>query len=204
MDKVNSLEENWPDTDDFEAYKSRSGLVLGFHGTNEKIAKKVVLRKGGLRLSKNEYDWLGSGIYFWENDPKRAWEWADGHCKENERPAVVGAVLDLGYCLDLSTREACEGLSVAYNLFVEDKSNQELRIPKNSGGEDKLRRELDCAVVNFLHEMRKRRELKEYNSVRCHFQEDRAIYPGSGFRLKTHTQIAVRDSSCIKGYFLPV
>jgi hypothetical protein len=44
----------------------------------------------------NEYDWLGNGIYFWEHSPERARRWAgaDG--------IVIGAVIQLGNCLDLT------------------------------------------------------------------------------------------------------
>lgn len=29
-----------------------------------------------MRSSDNDYDWLGPGIYFWENNPKRAIDYA--------------------------------------------------------------------------------------------------------------------------------
>ncbi len=46
-------------------------------------------------------EWLGHGIYFWENDPQRALEWAqDGSSKSKiKQPSVVGAVWNLELCL---------------------------------------------------------------------------------------------------------
>jgi hypothetical protein len=37
---------------------------------------KVIAGKENLLASTNDYDWLGSGIYFWENNEERAMEWA--------------------------------------------------------------------------------------------------------------------------------
>ena len=53
------------------------------------------------------YNWLGNGIYFWENNLLRAKEWATRRYGEDS--AVVGAVIDLGLCLNL-TDSASEGI----------------------------------------------------------------------------------------------
>jgi len=76
----------------------------------------VVNCQDELKPSHNKYEWLGFGIYFWENDVSRALEWAQ-HIKENphiyhqqiKEPAVIGAIIDLGYCLDLIARNIREG-----------------------------------------------------------------------------------------------
>ena len=88
-------------------YSTRSGLILGFHGCDESVAHTVLNGHSFLKTSSNNYDWLGNGIYFWENSPSRAYEYADYLRKHPKRslgiitkPAVVGAVIDLGICLD--------------------------------------------------------------------------------------------------------
>ncbi len=86
-------------------YTSRTGLILGFHGTDESIVNSVLKGKTELEPSYNNYDWLGHGIYFWDNSPSRALEWANELSRRKDskikKPAVIGAVIDLGYCLDL-------------------------------------------------------------------------------------------------------
>jgi len=52
-------------------YSKRSNLVLGFHGCDEKIAKYIISGETKMMQSSNDYDWLGSGFYFWENNPKK-------------------------------------------------------------------------------------------------------------------------------------
>jgi hypothetical protein len=49
-------------------YSTRPGLVLGFHGCDEQVARKVLTGEELLKSSANNYDWLGHGIYFYEGD----------------------------------------------------------------------------------------------------------------------------------------
>lgn len=53
-------------------YTSRTGLVLGFHGTDKTIVHNVLNGKNDLKSKNNSYDWVGHGIYFWDNSPSRA------------------------------------------------------------------------------------------------------------------------------------
>ena len=43
-------------------------LVFGFHGCDELLANQIINNSiKEIGKSNNKYDWLGSGIYFWEN-----------------------------------------------------------------------------------------------------------------------------------------
>ncbi len=54
----------------YTLYQRLPGLVLGFHGCDAQVGEDLLAgRHTHLRESKNKYDWLGNGIYFWENDP---------------------------------------------------------------------------------------------------------------------------------------
>lgn len=58
-------------------YSKRSGLILGFHGCDEEVRNSIVSnKKSSLSPSENDYDWLGHGIYFWENNYVRALKYA--------------------------------------------------------------------------------------------------------------------------------
>lgn len=59
-------------------YQPIPGLVLGFHGCDEKVGESILKTPGAhIHPSDNAWDWLGAGIYFWENDPVRAYEFAE-------------------------------------------------------------------------------------------------------------------------------
>lgn len=183
-------------------YQTLPNLVLGFHGCNRETYEKVLYKHEELNSSTNDYDWLGNGIYFWENSYERALEWAQTH-KANENPSVIGAIIDLGLCLNLSDYGCTQALSIAYDLLKYDSDNAETELPKNSGKNDRPLRRLDCAVIERFHKMNKDLNRPGYDSVRGIFVEGKAIYPDSGILEKTHIQICVRNPNCIKGYFAP-
>lgn len=194
-------------------YSSPRGLVLGFHGCDVSVLEAVLSGSEMLRESKNTYDWLGHGIYFWENSPSRAHAFAHELSSRSKKssnpirqPAVIGAVIDLGLCLDLFDYENLESLKESYEILVASKSNPMLELPENRksfGSEDLLLRDLDCAVVETLHSYRQMTNLRPFDSVRGAFQEGKELYPNAGFREKDHIQICVRNPNCIKGFFIP-
>ena len=51
-----------------------AALVLGYHGCDREVGERILGGGGHLQPSENDYDWLGSGIYFWEDNPRRALE----------------------------------------------------------------------------------------------------------------------------------
>lgn len=194
-------------------YTTRSGLILGFHGCDIKVANEVATNNKNLRESDNSYDWLGHGIYFWENSPDRAFEFAT-FLKNNpskaktpiKNPAVIGAVLELGFCFDLLDYGMLQILKSGYNVFksILEKTGRELPINKSVGNsEDLLLRDLDCAVFETIHKIRKEENDPVYDSIRGVFWEGEELYPNAGFREKDHIQICIRNPNCIKGYFLP-
>jgi hypothetical protein len=81
-----------------------------------------------------------------------------------------------------------------------------LPMPKNKNAAndaDWLIRDLDCAVINQIHIVNGQLNQRPFDSVRGIFTEGKPIYPGAGFRGKTHVQLCIRSTACIKGYFAP-
>jgi hypothetical protein len=190
-------------------YTSRTGLILGFHGTDESIVNDVLNGKGDLKKRDNVYDWLGHGIYFWDNSPSRAMDWAIELSKRKgskiTKTAVIGAILDLGYCLDLLDYKNLELVKFGYSMLESTLSASKIPMPQNKGNDaDLTLRELDCAAIQSLHSSITDDNEKEFDSVRGVFWEGKRLYPNAGFREKNHIQICVRNIECIKGYFLPL
>lgn len=188
-------------------------MILAFHGCDQSVADKVLNGQADLIQSENGYDWLGHGIYFWENSPSRALEFAEflkslgpkaGSLHQITKPAILGAVLNLGFCLDLIEFENLQLLKSGYELLKE--SHKSSKFPQNrTVGESKelLFRDLDCAVIQSLHEVGKKKKLQPFDSVRGVFWEGQELYPNAGFKEKNHIQICVRNPNCIKGFFIP-
>jgi hypothetical protein len=135
-------------------YASPPGLVLGFHGCATDTYNAVLKDSAPLAPSTNSYDWLGSGIYFWENSFSRAIDWATARHPDN--PAVIGAVIDPGHCLNLTDFQNSGYIRDAYDALARAVSKTDLPMPTNRNIRDNtdwLLRDLDCAVVNQVHKM---------------------------------------------------
>lgn len=202
-------------------------MILGFHGTDKRVVEKVLKGEILLEQSENSYDWLGHGIYFWENNPTRALEFAkelQNHPRKKQaikEPAVIGAVLNLGHCLDLLDSANLQILKSAYNILYKAYNKEvynKRKLPENRGegqSKDLLQRELDCAVIQTIHDVYDEHEVQaiynagtdtdkvHFDSVRGVFWEGEELYPNAGFREKDHIQICIRNPNCIKGFFLP-
>lgn len=184
-------------------------VVLGYHGCNtpESIEFAKQLFDGTASPSDwipstNEYDWLGQGVYFWEHGPQRAKKWAGEH------GTVVGAVIQLGRCLDLTDIRDTQLLNSAYESVSTLYNQEGWKLPKNEGRDLKLRK-LDCLVINqYMDDLDREfvggsdRQFR-YQTVRCPFEEGDEVFPGSMLRTQTHIQISVRDLICILGVFRP-
>lgn len=193
-----------------QMYRNKSNLVFGFHGCDASVCDGLVLGAiTKLKYSENNYDWLGKGMYFWENDYDRALEWAkklqENAQNENQKvskPAVLGAVIRLGHCLDFLEQDNLRKLQEHYRQIEQDFAERDVRLPSNKGGKDLYRRELDCFLINsFVAKQLEIDPNNAYDTVRGVFFEGNELYPNAGFREKDHIQIAVINPNCIKAFF---
>ena len=180
--------------------------ALGYHGCDAEVARRVAAGDDALAPSTNDYDWLGHGQYFREDSPQRALQWAEQEARRRparvQRPAVLGAVIDLGNCLNLIDAEHLAAVEAAHRRFREALRQTGITPPANQGRDFRLRR-LDCAVFEALHQFTEDDGLPPFDTVRAFFVEGEALYPGAGLRRLDHIQICVRRPEQIRGYFLP-
>lgn len=202
-------------------YDIKPNLIIGFHGCDESVCNALLTNPDNIKISKNPYDWLGYGMYFWENNYERAMQWAIDKQKRGaiKKPAVIGALIQPGNCCDFLNAKYIQMLSVAYKMMVEEYGILGIQLPKNRDllsdkHKDMILRELDCLAIEFMHErvlLDMQSEIKEkgysnkdiFDSTRGAFLEGGPIYEGAGIYEKTHIQICIRNLNCIKGFFLP-
>lgn len=192
-------------------YSADPGLIIGFHGCDEDVRDKVVTGKIPLKPSRNEWDWLGEGRYFWQNNYRRAWDYANNPPPgvKIKNPSVLGAVFNLGHCLDLVDKQGIDLVKYSHETLWRSAEVEGKILPRNTNSKevshsnDKIIRRLDCAVINNIHrEMEKICE-PPFDTVRSVFFEGDPIYEGAGFLDKTHVQICIRNPNMIKGFFIP-
>ena len=187
-------------------------VIVGFHGCDQATADRVLVTGEPMKPSSNQWDWLGEGIYFWEQNPERAWEFAEEQRNRGKiaNPSVIGAFIHLGRCFDLARSESTAALGGAHADLLPRLAAIGAPVPVNrpgrGGGDDLLLRELDCAVLNFYlrdADSTLGRGGRFHQTVRGVFVEGVPAFPGAAIFTKTHTQVAVRDPSVIVGYFRP-
>lgn len=195
-------------------YKHHPTLILGFHACEREVGIALVNGETGFSASENSFDWLGHGMYFWENSPHRAEVYGAELRDLREKlvdPVVIGAVIHLGYCFDLLESHSLQILQKHYSAMKKTYEAAGIPMPINevagTGDNDRLLRKLDCAVFQYMHSEMLQKSSgnnKTFDSVRGAFWEGKELYSTSGFKEKNHVQVCIRNPNCIKGFFLPM
>jgi hypothetical protein len=185
-----------------ELLRGHGYFTYGYHATNRERATEIMhqhqFRMGG---DESQGDWLGRGVYFWQDAPNWAWEWLDRYWPRTKlQPqvkgkAVIRARIDLDRCLDL--------LDTRWNKIVVD-AHEDLRsilgdkMPKQNWDPEHPRwNELDYAVINYATGEIAVRLQYAFRSVRAAFIEGTPFYQGSALYTHAHVAIAVIDHDAI-------
>jgi hypothetical protein len=172
-------------------------LVIGYHGCSRPAARQILANQRFLPSTK-EYDWLGEGCYFWEYGPFRAQEWAQMRCKAGEaEPVIIGATIYLGQCLNLLDTEHVPDIEAIYQKFAISIGATEM--PRNT---DRGAHYLDQRIIEAYCRAVEQATQFPFQTVRGSFPEGGPIYTGSKILRRAHTQIAVRDQTCISDLHL--
>jgi hypothetical protein len=183
------------------------GPLIAYHGCDRSTGEDVLAGRTDLRPSLNVYDWLGPGVYFWAGSATRGLDWAQEVAVRSSTkirdPFVIGALINPQHCLSLIDYGALPEVRAAYDVLEAMFIAAGRPMPENTAPRDGLfmRRALDCAVIKMGHQLRALAARRAFDTVYGVFEEGGALYPGAGFKLKTHVQIAVRNLDCIVGYF---
>jgi hypothetical protein len=180
--------------------------ITGFHSCDKEVGLRILNGDDELKPSNNAWDWLGPGVYFWEQNPGRALEYAIEVAQGNQKnagsiktPFVIGAIIELGNCLNLMEPNSLSIVKQAHASLEEMFIEAGKKMPRNKDAN----RRLDCAVIQMVHQTNIRERLPPYDTIRSAFVEGAPIYPESNFTERLHIEICVLNTSLIKGYFLP-
>lgn len=184
-------------------YADYHRTVVGYHGTKQSTALKIVQGVGDFEPSKNDDDWLGNGIYFWEYAPQQAWLWARRRKRArgwDEEIAVVASMIRLGFCFDLLDPENVKDLGRIYQEYTKALEEAGILPPTNVMS----RKRLNCGIFEFAYASFEDRD-SPVDTCRAVFvpttRVDR-IWRGSGIHPHAHIQVCVRNPACILGTWL--
>ena len=164
--------------------------AIGYHGTSRQAA--LIVLRDGFRVSRNAYDWLGDGVYFFQDAPNRAREWAAQ--RYGADGVVIRSIIRLDDCLDLLDIQWNDLLIEAYTAVVEAAQRAGVPLPRQTAGAHRL----DRAVVNLAVALLGTRRGMPVRAVRGVFGDGMPVFSGSAILSRAHVQIAVRDPSMIE------
>lgn len=171
--------------------------IVGYHGTSRKKAEAII-RNQSYQPSKNNHDWLGHGVYFWEYAPKQALWWAKK--RYGADAAVVASMIRLGNCLDLLDPENAKALRKFHDDLESTLAREGNPMPENHNS----RKYRDCFVLEAYYA-----EQAEVDTARGVYvptsksaSESRGglrLWPKSWLTLDSHIQICVRPGFATSG-----
>jgi hypothetical protein len=167
--------------------------VYGYHGTSRGAANSIL--RGGFTPSSSGHDWLGPGIYFWQDAPGRAWEWAQKY----DDPVVIQSqiVFEQEEAMDLLDRRWFNMLREYHSTFVDQWPVQEIPLPTQNPTTSKQHK-LDDAYLEYIGSFLEHNKICKVSLIRAAFTEGSPIYGYSALYDLSHVQISVRDPKCIR------
>jgi len=176
--------------------------VWGYHGTLQENVEGILSQ--GFQLSRNPWEWLGDGVYFWQDAPNRAREWAEewaarGTHQSVEKTAIIQAKLRLENCidmLDVGWRDALEELSKDFLGRIR-KTPEFAKLKNHRIGTRRGRHELDAAFFNYAVGELANTGMR-VSSIRAAITEGEPILPDSPLCYKSHVQICILNTSLIE------
>lgn len=185
--------------------------VIGYHGTKRSTALQVVQGLEKLKQSEKSDDWLGSGVYYWEYGPRRAWEWAvrrkeqsisAGTWDQHDDVAVLASMIRLGNCFDLLDAANVKFLKEQHFAYVTAQQLLGKPVPKNAH----THRYLDRAVFEFTYASAEEEPagiaVDTCRAVYIPRDNQNRIWKGSWISEEAHIQLCVRNPKCILGTWM--
>ena len=171
-------------------------LATGHHGTSARMAATIVAE--GFRVSKNNYDWLGDGAYFFQDAPLRALTWADSRFGKDA--SVIECEVEIRDFIDLIDIKWAAWLALVHDRLIDELRAARMIPPVQKGKSHRLDRDVLNYGIGLLEA-----EGLAVRGVRGAFTEGMPAYPNSALFTQSHVQIAVRDLSLIsKARIVPV
>jgi hypothetical protein len=176
-----------------ESKRPKTIFVTGYHGTRKDVAQQIL--DSGFKRSENNWEWLGHGVYFWQDGPTRAREWARTWLARQgyDGPiAVMGARISLRGFVDLLDQEGMRLLVDAAATY-----QQELQAANKSLTNRPPLNRLDCALFNFSTNWLTSLGMK-LRGYRAACVEGEPITPHSPIYDCSHVQLAVTSTKAIR------
>jgi hypothetical protein len=184
-----------------------------YHGTTVELAKRIFDQRK-FKVSRNTYDWLGPGVYFYQDSPLKALAWAQRYaveeCAKGTAAAVIAVDIDLSSSFDIFRPENHE---ILVEVHRQTKANptelqnvkQHRPVLRREDGErfhlfnsqplghDRLMGNnfVDAKTVSRAIQIVTDKRQVAYNCARYFFWEGKELYSGSYFFDHSNLQLCI-------------
>lgn len=166
--------------------------AIGYHGTRLEYAQRIL--DEDFRPSENNWEWLGHGVYFWQDAPERAFAWAkEWHGRSGYKGpiGVVAARIQLFDFVDLLEQAGMKLVKDFASAFLDKLVDQDRRLVN----EYPIHR-LDCELFNSITNVLLSKGI-EVRGFRAACVEGEPITKGSPIFDQSHVQLSVIDQTTI-------
>lgn len=190
-----------------------------YHGTTKELAERILSEQRFL-ISQNPYDWLGPGVYFYQESPIKALVWAQRFSIDEKsrgsEPAVLEVEIDLSKSFDIFKPENQAVLrEVHQKTSGEPVSRQKRPVLRRIDGQrfhvfesrpldhDRLvgNNFVDAVTVGRALQMMATRCNLRYDCARYFFWEGMEAYAGSYFYDHSNIQLCIIGPDDADGQF---
>ncbi len=159
--------------------------VRAYHAGDEHEIEKFIAGQPYMPSSYHSNNWLGNGLYFWENNPNKAEKWQIEKGK--------GAILEC----DIDTQNLLNLLEVSdsSDSFYEDaKTLSDKHQSKYSNNRSSQNFQLDCRIFNEYQ----RKVVGQFSGVRMAFYMGESVSIDGNIYTGQHIQICLWDHTAIQ------
>jgi hypothetical protein len=185
--------------------------LRGYHATTPEKGALIEEQKR-FNPSENWHDWLGNGVYFYQDalEWTRYWATNERHEGNIPNPAIFAADIYYDGFLDLVEYDSMEQLKRFFNRLesaTKEEASQAFEAVKIRAAKFPEREKwkprphpLDRYVINEAVNVAESQGLS-IKAVRAVFFDGEKLHPHSDLYDRQHIQIAVRDQSIIKKFW---
>jgi hypothetical protein len=156
-------------------------ICTGYHGTTKEKAKYIITSKR-FPYSCDDEEWLGTGIYFFENDYLQAEDWctkARGYCEWS----VIKSRLEAETVIDLIDKETLNRFNESANKIKNKYKNRR---------DGKPRKLINAVIIDAMF------KVKPYDIIRAAFHISNYRMADRINILPVQIQLCVKNRNCIK------
>lgn len=154
---------------------------IGYHGTSKEAATSILNSKC-FKISNDDEEWLGEGVYFFEDDPIQAVDWCTKVNRFSEW-SVLKSDLEAEKVINMLDRKT-------YTQFKE--LSKLVKGKYNTRKDRKPRKLINSVIFNMMY------NIEKYDMVRAAFQIPSAECADRSNILPMQIQLCVRNRECIK------